>query len=190
MKDACTPEHPFYILNADNNTLLVRFEGQDNKNSTGNWVAAKYLKSGMKVLLSNGEYGIINAVEVEHLEETETTYNFEVEDFHTYYVSESGVLVHNTCSGENNVLKNIEYTGKVKAQMAQDVRHGFPSMIDDIAGVQGKVGSITGGDGIVRTAVELPGAINGKLGWYQYIIEPNGITVNHRFFSYTSLLGG
>lgn len=49
----------------------------------------------MKVLLSNGKYGIINTVEVEELEIPETTYNFEVEDYHTYYVSESGILVHN-----------------------------------------------------------------------------------------------
>lgn len=27
-----------------------------------------------------------------------TVYNFEVEDFHTYYVSEQKVLVHNTCA--------------------------------------------------------------------------------------------
>ena len=26
-----------------------------------------------------------------------TVYNFEVEDFHTYYVGESSVLVHNAC---------------------------------------------------------------------------------------------
>ena len=31
------------------------------------------------------------------LAEAETTYNFEVADFHTYYVSEKAVLVHNFC---------------------------------------------------------------------------------------------
>ena len=34
----------------------------------------------------------------EVLEATITVYNFQVEDYHTYYVSEIGVLVHNSCA--------------------------------------------------------------------------------------------
>ena len=49
-------------------------------------------------LLSDGTYAIIEAIDVEVLKSPETTYNFEVEDFHTYYVSDSNVLVHNSCS--------------------------------------------------------------------------------------------
>ena len=48
-------------------------------------------------LLSDGTCAIINSVAVETLESPETTYNFEVEDFHTYFVSDSNVLVHNRC---------------------------------------------------------------------------------------------
>jgi intein/homing endonuclease len=80
----CTPEHPFYILNAKADTPLVIFEGKENENTNGSWVAAKDLKSGMQVLLANGHYATIKSLEVEHLETPETTYNFEVEDFHTY----------------------------------------------------------------------------------------------------------
>lgn len=89
-------------------------------------------------MLSDGSYGIIKSIKVEKLSKPETTYNFEVEDFHTYFVGESEVLVHNACKPEN-VLKNIEYTEKVKKQMARDINHGFPNMIDDIAGTYGKV---------------------------------------------------
>ena len=46
---------------------------------------------------SNGICAIIEKIEVEQLATPETTYNFEVEDFHTYYVSETNILVHNTC---------------------------------------------------------------------------------------------
>ena len=60
-------------------------------------MGAEDLKVGVKVLLSDGSYGIIEKLEVETLEQAETTYNFEVADFHTYYVSESNVLVHNRC---------------------------------------------------------------------------------------------
>lgn len=61
-------------------------------------MSAYKLKVGDKVLLSDGKYGIIISVKVEELAVPETTYNFEVEDFHTYYVSDSNVLVHNSCS--------------------------------------------------------------------------------------------
>ena len=35
--------------------------------------------------------------QLQHLENEETTYNFEVEDNHNYYVGENSVLVHNKC---------------------------------------------------------------------------------------------
>ena len=47
--------------------------------------------------LANGKQVAIDKVEIENLAEFETTYNFEVADFHTYYVAESNVLVHNDC---------------------------------------------------------------------------------------------
>ena len=49
-------------------------------------------------MLSTGEDVTIERVEVEKLAEAETTYNFEVADFHTYYVTGKNVLVHNTCA--------------------------------------------------------------------------------------------
>ena len=52
------------------------------------------LKIGSKLLLSDGSYAIIEAVRAIHYDESQTTYNFEVADFHTYYVG-NGVLVHN-----------------------------------------------------------------------------------------------
>ena len=74
----CTGEHPFYV------------KGKG-------FIPAKGLKSGDKCLLSTGEDVTIEKVEVETLTEAETTYNFEVADFHTYYVTEKDVLVHNIC---------------------------------------------------------------------------------------------
>ena len=74
----CTGEHPFYV------------EGKG-------FIPAKELKSGDKCLLSTGEDVTIEKVELEALTEAETTYNFEVADFHTYYVTDKDVLVHNKC---------------------------------------------------------------------------------------------
>ena len=38
-------------------------------------------------------------------------YNFEVEDFHTYYVTDSAILVHNRCRGKNNIKPGPSATG-------------------------------------------------------------------------------
>lgn len=59
-------------------------------------------------MLSDGSYGIIKSIKVEKLSEPETTYNFEVEDFHTYFVGTNEVLVHNACLKVNNEAKAFD----------------------------------------------------------------------------------
>ena len=93
-----TVEHPFYV------------EGIG-------FVAAGELRAGDIIRTSNGKNLPIDKVELELLEEPVLVYNFEVEDFHTYYVSGLGVLVHNDCpveSGNNSAklrdTKNIRYS--------------------------------------------------------------------------------
>ena len=95
----CTGGHPFYILNADNSRNILEFEGVKSK-GTGTWICAKELKVSDQVLLSDGSCAIIEAIQVEKLSAPEVTYNFEVADYHTYYVSDSKVLVHNMCRKE------------------------------------------------------------------------------------------
>ena len=65
---------------------------------------------------SDNKRVIIYAIEVEQLSNPEITYNFEVEDYHTYYVTGSKVLVHNKCLQEHHYLtnKNQEYTPQMK----------------------------------------------------------------------------
>ncbi len=74
-----TEEHPSYI------------EGEG-------FVEARALEIGDLVETADGEGVPIESVEVEYLEQPVTVYNFEVEDYHTYYVGDTEVLVHNTCS--------------------------------------------------------------------------------------------
>lgn len=52
----------------------------------------------------------------------------------------------------------------------------------DENGVCGKITNITGGDGIVRKQIEIPGSYMGKEGVFQYIIEADGVSCNHRLF--------
>ena len=80
----CTREHPFYVPGRG-------------------WAAACDLRAGDILVRSNGEYVVVEAIEHELLESPITVYNFEVEDFHTYYVGSARVLVHNKCK---NALTN------------------------------------------------------------------------------------
>ncbi|MCZ8239524.1 MAG: polymorphic toxin-type HINT domain-containing protein [Leptospiraceae bacterium] len=58
------------------------------------WVETKDLEEGDRVLLSNGKEVAITRIEPYPVDATKV-YNFEVEDNHTYFVGEDGVLVHN-----------------------------------------------------------------------------------------------
>ncbi|HTV22609.1 MAG TPA: polymorphic toxin-type HINT domain-containing protein, partial [Polyangiaceae bacterium] len=74
-----TPEHPFWTLQG--------------------WTAASRLTPGDRVLLRSGGEVVVRGVEA--LDERVTVYNFEVEDFHTYFVAAEGLWVHNDCEGKD-----------------------------------------------------------------------------------------
>jgi len=87
-----TPGHPFY-------------------SPVKGWTDAVHLRAGDILVLVNGEYVVVEKVQHELLENPVKVYNFQVADYHTYYVSESGVLVHNKCPNPN---------GKKGSQAHQD----------------------------------------------------------------------
>ena len=103
-----TPGHKYYLPNnTEPREVGVKQEHESYTGLSEKWVSASKLKAGDKVLLSNGEYGIIQSVKVEELSSPETTYNLEVEDFHTYYVGEKPVCVHNVgCKIETGDTKD------------------------------------------------------------------------------------
>lgn len=73
-----TKEHPFYVEGAG-------------------FVTAESLKVGDVLRTTEGEDIKIIKVDAEYLSIPVTVYNFEVEDYHTYYVGEAGIYVHNMC---------------------------------------------------------------------------------------------
>ena len=79
------------------------------------WVKAVDLDLGDEVLLYSGEVGNVDKVEKEQLDKAVKVYNFEVEDWHTYFVCEEAVLVHNTCAAPYGHLKDSKYVGKGKS---------------------------------------------------------------------------
>ena len=62
------------------------------------FVQAGCLEEGYELKCLDGGRETITGIRVEWLEEAITVYNFEVADYHTYYVGDGDVLVHNTCS--------------------------------------------------------------------------------------------
>ena len=88
-----TPTHPFYVPNKG-------------------WTNAIDLRAGDILVTCNGKYVVVEKVQHEILENPIEVYNFEVEDYHTYYVSAISntefVLVHNRCSAGSNELSDSE----------------------------------------------------------------------------------
>lgn len=80
-----TEEHPFWI-------------------DGSGWIAASALIVGMKLVDRNNN--ILTVVSQTKLDKTNTVYNFEVDEFHTYHISEFGVWVHNSCFGKVNFNLN------------------------------------------------------------------------------------
>ena len=85
-----TANHPFYV------------EGRG-------WVAAINIEAGDKLHTESGVVVTVTSVATEKLTKPIKVYNLEVEDFHTYYVTEDGVLVHNSYkSGKSSTeLKEV-----------------------------------------------------------------------------------
>ncbi len=84
-----TPTHPFY-------------------SPVKGWTDAAHLRAGDILVLVNGEYVVVERVQHEILEAPILVYNFQVEDFHTYYVSNAGVLVHNACGKPLKVYDSVK----------------------------------------------------------------------------------
>lgn len=119
----CTGGHPFYVLNAEAERHNVKYEGQF-QNAKGTWICANELKVSDELLLANGTVVAITAIQVEKLDVSQATYNFEVDDFHTYYVSGSKILAHNKCYLDP---KDIRYT---QDSISNKFRDG--SSVDDM----------------------------------------------------------
>ncbi len=84
------------------------------------WIGAEDLRAGDILQLVNGETVIVEQVQHELLENSETLYNFSVDGNHNYYVAESVesnvndfVLVHNYCKQQIVAGNRNGYNAKV-----------------------------------------------------------------------------
>ena len=102
------PDNPELVLASQTAVTDKNLYAYCDNNPVKGWISAVDLRAGDLLVLRSGEYVVIEQVQHEILESPVKVYNFEVEDYHTYYVSGSEVLVHNTC----RVGKRISYTRK------------------------------------------------------------------------------
>jgi hypothetical protein len=94
-----TPEHPFWL--------------------NSSWVEAKYLHTGDSLTLFNTKKQVLGRVEF--IDSTATVYNFSVENFHSYYVTDLGILTHNASCAEK--LKDFLWkSAEAMKGVSKDVR--------------------------------------------------------------------
>ena len=91
------------------------------------WKAAVELVVGDILVTSDGKEQVVKFIKVEEKGYPVTTYNLTVEDNHTFFVSDEGVLTHNM----NNVLKGCNFATEVSekltkgvADAVEDVKYG------------------------------------------------------------------
>lgn len=65
-------------------------------------------------MLPSGDYVLVAYTYTEQLDEPVAIYNFEVQDFHTYFVGESGILVHNRNCYDDKLQEIIDNPEKVQ----------------------------------------------------------------------------
>ena len=102
-----TSEHPFF----------VRGRG---------WVMAADLHKGDLLVMQNGDAVAIQSMYCECLDIPLDVYNFEVADFHTYYVGENSVLVHNICGMRNTPDQDAVI------QLANEFKNGVSRSVANI----------------------------------------------------------
>jgi len=133
-----TDNHPFYV------------EGKG-------WVPAIELEVGDELRTADGEIETVSKVEVEYLDEAVLIYNLEVEGYHTYFVSDESVLVHNTYdagdggNGNSEGGKTTGSYGELVSSGQKDAHH----IIQDAA-----MRDVPGYDRFDAPAVQLDGPSN------------------------------
>ena len=122
----------------------------------GHWVPAAQLKAGTSLVTDAGSD--VNVVSVARARHTAPTYNLEVADYHTYFVGNERVLVHNSCDplSPNQMNRAVQRgqapkgvgrtdVGKVKGEQQHTIIEGL--------GALNKNGTWKHGGGIISKAI-------------------------------------
>lgn len=138
------------------------------------WVLAADLQVGDKLQQSNGNTLTIDSIKIVKHDEPVRVYNFTVADFHTYFVSDLGIWVHNI--GDDCLPS---YSPTVLEKMKKDpTAHNFPTSFDKQ--ILSQKPALVRADG--REEYLLTGSMNGKDGVYHMTVRPSDNSIIHRVF--------
>jgi Flp pilus assembly pilin Flp len=121
-----TPEQPILILSVASDagreeSLRVTFEHPFW--TQRGWTAAQDLAPGDSVQLLSGDW--VDVVAGESADERVTVYNFEVAGFHTYFVGDQGLWVHNLCDiGEDGKFRDPDVEARYQKYLQLKNRRG------------------------------------------------------------------
>ena len=165
---SATPSHPFYVYKFG-------------------WTLAGSLKAGDVLVLSNGELVTVEWVQHELLESPIKVYNFEVEDYHTYFVGENGVFVHNRCE-EGKIANSPESKPKNEDSVhgnsieSKKSQHGY-EIYDSVTNEPVKTG-ISGSklnkDGSSKRANQQVNKLNKAEGYNRYYAKVKETNIPNR----------
>ncbi len=119
-----TVDHPFYVQNRC-------------------FINAGNLLTGDTLISVNGEDLLVSSCYIEECEFATTVYNFQVEDYHTYFVGECEVWVHNrTCTPQEikdikDHLEGNKPTDGAKSNGAINGCHEESRFLDELANSKG-----------------------------------------------------
>ena len=90
------------------------------------WVQAFDLEPGDLVTQKDGKLATVYGIWYIYSENPVTVYNFEVADFHTYFVGDDSLLVHNACNWKtiresSKALKTIKTFDKKQMEIYEDI---------------------------------------------------------------------
>ena len=158
-----TTNHPFYV---------------DGKG----WVAAGDLEVGDTLVTADGNEVEVTDLELEKFAEPIFVYNLEVEDFHTYFVGEYGVLVHNYKNEELDLEINVDDLSMSKTAAGHTDRKylKYKSVIEDIMNGSKPIKDPGGLDKGWRW--DTPGSVNGEEGVWELVVDLASNMIVHFLF--------
>ena len=111
------------LVRSTQEICTIELENGNIKSTTGHlfmvkdkwWKAAVELVAGDVLVTSDGEEQVVKSVKVEEKGYPVITYNLTVEDNHTFFVNEEGILTHNM----NNVLKGCNFVTETSEKLTK-----------------------------------------------------------------------
>jgi Pretoxin HINT domain len=123
------------------------------------WVAAGDLAPGDVIVSSGG--GRLRVASNQDTSRRTTVYNFEVEDFHTYFVGESAAWVHNDCVTTESHIKNSPFAKRQAEQMGEAAQRDVDSLLNELRKGNRNPGS--GSRALGNGYIELRGRNGGRV---------------------------